>query len=116
LSRAWLDDLRSSIINDYFNQDSYNYDLKVGNVYGLPSGYYSFDAPIEQNPTRAIYIGGGIMAIANSKTTDGVWNWRTIATGDGFIAENMFAESLTANLIRGGLQTSLNDRSWLTGI
>lgn len=118
LSRAWLDDLRSSIINDYFNQDSYNYDLKVGNVYGLPSGYYSFDAPIEQNPTRAIYIGGGIMAIANSKTTDGVWDWRTIATGDGFIADNMFAGFISADLIRGGMQEALNGDTyinWNTG-
>ena len=118
VSRAWLDDLRSSIINDYFNQDSYNYDLKVGNVYGLPSGYYSFDAPIEQNPTRAIYIGGGIMSIANSKTTDGSWNWRTIATGDGFIADNMFAGFISADLIRGGMQEALNGDTyinWNTG-
>ncbi|HHV04834.1 MAG TPA: hypothetical protein GXX64_13190 [Bacteroidales bacterium] len=100
LSRAWLDDLRSSIINDYFNQDSYNYDLKVGNVYGLPSGYYSFDAPIEQNPTRAIYIGGGIMSIANSKTTDGSWDWRTIATGDGFVADAVTTGILNADLVK----------------
>lgn len=118
LSRAWLDDLRSSIINDYFNRDSYNYDLKVGNVYGLPSGYYSFDAPIEQNPTRVIYIGGGIMAIANSKTTDGAWNWRTIATGDGFIADEMFAGYISADLIRGGMQEALSGDTyinWNTG-
>lgn len=118
LSRAWLDDLRASIINDYFNQDSYNYDLKVGNVYGLPSGYYSFDAPIDQNPTRVIFIGGGIMSIANSKTTDGSWNWRTIATGDGFIADNMFAGTISADLIRGGMQEALDgdtNINWNTG-
>ena len=111
--RAWLDDMRLSIINDYFNRDSYNYDLKVGNKYDLPSGYYSFDAPIDQNPTRVIFIGGGIMAIANSKTTDGSWNWRTAATGDGFVADAVATGILNADLIRTGRLVSRNNITWL---
>ena len=91
--------IRQSVLDTYINGDAYEYNLLAGNEYGLPSGRYSFDKPIEQNPTKVIFIGGGVMAIANSKNTDGSWDWRTVATGDGFIADTMFADYINANLI-----------------
>jgi len=89
------------VVSQYLGEDGYTYNIQIGNEYNLPAGIYSFDKPIESNPTKVIYLGAGKVLIANEKKPDGSWNWRTIATGDGFIAENMFAESLTANLIRG---------------
>lgn len=94
-----------------FNQDGYNYELKQGNEYGLPAGYYSFDREIDDNPTRVIYVGAGTMAIANSKKSNGDWNFRTFGTGDGFVAD-----LLVAGMIRGGnVRWDLEDGTFIIG-
>ena len=94
-----------------FNQDGYNYELKQGNEYGLPAGYYSFDREIDDNPTRVIYVGAGTMAIANSKKSNGDWNFRTFGTGDGFVAD-----LLVAGMIRGGnVRWNLEDGTFIIG-
>lgn len=82
---------RQEIVDSYFNEDAYTYRLESGNKYELPAGTYSFDKPIDKNPTKVIYFGAGKILIANSKNADGSWNWSTVGTGDGFVAENMFA-------------------------
>lgn len=71
LVNDYIDNLRDEITSSYFNDAAYNYDLKIGNKYGLPAGYYSFDSPIDQDPTKVIYIGAGKMLIANSKNRMG---------------------------------------------
>lgn len=48
---------------------------------------------------------------ANSKKPDGSWDWKTISTPAGYIADNMFAGTISANLIRGGMQISQNGNS-----
>lgn len=75
--------------NTYFNEDGYNYEMKTGNEYNLPAGYYSFNAPIDQNPSKVIYMGAGMMAIANKKDANGNWDFRTFGTGDGLLAETI---------------------------
>ena len=89
LVNDYIDNLRDEITSSYFNDAAYNYDLKIGNKYDLPAGYYSFDRPIDQNPTKVIYIGAGKMLIANSKKPDGKWDWRTAATADGLVADEV---------------------------
>jgi phage minor structural protein len=103
----WLDQIRDEIVDTYFNNDGYNYDLKAGNEYDLPGGYYSFNRPIDQEPTKVIYMGAGQLLIANSKKPNGEWNWRTAATGDGFVADVVNTGVLNANLIKNG---NLSDR------
>lgn len=94
-----------------FNQDGYNYELKKGNEYGLPAGYYSFDRDINDNPTKVIYVGAGTMAIANSKKSNGDWDFRTFGTGDGFVAD-----LLVAGMIRGGkVRWNLEDGTFIIG-
>lgn len=85
----WLDSIRNAIINDYFDNDGYNYDLKAGNDFDLPGGYYSFDRPLDQDPTKVIYMGAGQLLIANSKNPDGSWAWKTALTGDGVVADRI---------------------------
>lgn len=85
----YLDDLRDEITESYFNDAAYNYDLKIGNEYGLPAGYYSFDKPIDKNPTKVVYMGAGKILIANSKNPDGSWQWRTALTADGVVADEI---------------------------
>lgn len=86
---SYIDALREEINSSYFNDSAYNYDLKIGNKHNLPAGYYSFDRPIDQNPTKVIYMGAGKMLIADSKNPDGSWNWTTMATGGGVAAESI---------------------------
>lgn len=101
---AWMDALQLELIDSYFNEDGYNYDLKADNEYDLPGGFYSFNAPIDQNPTKVIYMGAGTMAIANSKTPDGQWLFRTWGTGDGFTAD-----LINAGVMRGAfMEHNLN--------
>ena len=85
----WLTALREAITDSFWNEDGYNYDLRVDNEYGLPSGYYSFDRPIDQNPTKAIYMGAGKLLIANSKDPNGEWIWETALDGDGIMADKI---------------------------
>lgn len=82
-----FNEMREGLKNSALNQDGYNYELRAGNEYGLPAGYYSFNAPIDKNPTKVIYVGAGTMAIANRKDSGGKWDWRTFGTGDGILAE-----------------------------
>lgn len=86
---SYIDGLRDEINSSYFNDSAYNYDLKIGNKYGLPAGYYSFDRPIDENPTKVIYMGAGKMLVADSKNPDGSWKWGTMATGQGVVAESI---------------------------
>lgn len=95
----WLDQIREEIIETYFNNDGYNYDLKAGNEYDLPGGYYSFNRPIDQDPTKVIYMGAGQLLIANSKKPNGEWDWRTAATGDGIVADEINSGTLKAHVI-----------------
>lgn len=81
--------LQEGLAQSYYNDDGYNYELKKGNKYGLPAGYYSFNAPIENKPTKVIYMGAGKMAIANKRDASGDWLWQTFGTGDGLVAETI---------------------------
>lgn len=109
-STFWLVALREAITDSFWNEDGYNYDLRVGNEYGLPSGYYSFDRPIDQDPTKVIYMGAGKLLIANSKDTNGEWIWQTAMDGDGINASLINTGVLNAELVQVGLN---NIYSWL---
>lgn len=59
----------------------------------------------ESNDYGALYLGCGILAIANSKT-NGQWNWRSFGTGNGFTANLMIAGTMLADRIKGGTFTA----------
>ena len=96
------------INNIYLNEDGYTYNLDVGNEYALPAGIYSFDRPIDDNPTKVIYIGAGKMLISNEKGTDGAWIWQTFATGDGLIGDAIVTNSITANKLAADVGQELD--------
>lgn len=94
--------------NFYFNEDGYNYELKSDNKYKLPAGYYSFDKPIEENPTKVVYMGAGKILIADSKNPSGEWIWRTAITPQGIAGEEIVANSITANKLSADVGQSLD--------
>lgn len=57
-------------------------------------GIIVYNKPVEQNPDKAIQLGGGYFRIANSKKADGSWDWKTFGTGDGFLADLIVAGKL----------------------
>ncbi len=105
----YIESLQAQLSHQLFNEDGYNYELKAGNDYKLPAGYYSFDRPIDQNPTKVIYVGAGHLAIANSKKSDGTWNFRTFGSGDGFAADLIRAGVLEGGDVRLNLETGTLD-------
>ena len=97
--------------SSYFNEDGYQYDLKAGNEYGLPAGIYSFNKPIDQNPTKVIYLGAGKLMIANSKKSDGSWNFSVAIDGDA-----VNANVIRAGLLKGGrVEWDLQNGTFLIG-
>ncbi|MDO4595085.1 MAG: phage tail spike protein, partial [Tissierellia bacterium] len=108
-----LEQALKNIDIDYRNEDGYNYDLKAGNKYNLPAGYYSFNKPIDENPTKLVYVGAGKVLISNKKGTDGAWIWQTAITGDGISGSEILTHSITANKLASdvgqGLDLSSNE-------
>lgn len=76
-------------------------------------GLITYDKPVDKNPTKAIQLKGGAIRIANSKKSDGSWNWTTFGTGDGFTADVINAGTLNANLVRTGILQDKNAKSFL---
>ena len=103
----WLDKIRERLSDKLINEDGYNYDLKADNEYKVPAGFYSFDKPIDQNPTKVVYMGAGKIAIANSKKPTGEWNWKTFLDGTGATLD-----LINTGVLRAGRIQSADGRSY----
>ena len=99
---SWLEVVNAAMMSMFWNEDGYNYTFAADNEYGLPGGFYSFNAPIDMNPTKCIYMGAGMLAIANSKLPTGEWNFRTWASGDGMTADVINTGTLRADIVQAG--------------
>lgn len=103
----WLDKIRERLSDKLINEDGYNYDLKADNEYKVPAGYYSFDKPIDQNPTKVVYMGAGKIAIADSKKSTGEWNWKTFLDGRGATLD-----LINTGVLKAGRIQSADGRSY----
>lgn len=103
----WLDKIRERLSDKLINEDGYNYDLKADNEYKVPAGYYSFDKPIDQNPTKVVYMGAGKIAIADSKKLTGEWNWKTFLDGRGATLD-----LINTGVLKAGRIQSADGRSY----
>jgi len=65
----------------------------------------------ESSDFGAIYIGPGILAIADSKKADGSWDWRTFGTGKGFYGDEIVAGTITADKVSSNFGEMLDLRS-----
>lgn len=108
-----LGQIRNELEKSMFDDDAYKYDLKRGNKYNLAPGLYTFNRPIDQNPTKGIWIGAGKVAISNRKRADGTFDWTTWATGEGIVADVINSGTLNANLVRTGILQDKNAKNFL---
>lgn len=108
-----LGQMRNELEKSMFDDDEYKYDLKRGNKYNLAPGLYTFNRPIDKNPTKGIWIGAGKVAISNRKRADGTFDWTTWATGEGIVADVINSGTLNANLVRTGILQDKNAKSFL---
>ncbi len=61
-------------------------------------GIFIYDNPDPSLATQALKLGGGIFAIANTKT-NGQWNWRTFGTGAGFVADLLISGAINTGSV-----------------
>lgn len=107
----YMEQVLRAIESTYYNEDGYQYDLKADNEYNLPAGIYSFDRPIDQNPTKVIYLGAGKLMIADSKKEDGSWRFRTAIDG-----KSVNADTIRTGILEGGrVFWNLNDGTFRIG-
>ena len=102
---SYIASIAKALTEQWLNEDGYNYDLKADNPYHLPAGFYSFNAPLEKNPSKMIGMSAGKLVISNEKNPDGSWNFRTFGTGDGFTADLIRAGMLQGGNVRWNLET-----------
>ena len=105
IQHSYMDVVSKEIEKTWRNEDGYNYELKKENPFDLPAGYYSFNAPIDQNPTKVIGISAGSLVISNRRQSDGKWNFRTFGTGEGFTADLIRAGMLQGGGVKWNLET-----------
>lgn len=89
---SWLD----GIINTLQNE------VRAGNgsvTLTDDNGILIADNP--DNPTKALRLLGGLLAISNEKDpVTGEWVWRTFGTGDGFTADLLNAGQIRTSLVQ----------------
>lgn len=107
----YMEQVLRAIESTYYNEDGYQYDLKADNEYKLPAGIYSFDRPIDKNPTKVIYLGAGKLMIADSKKENGSWKFTTAIDG-----ESVNADTIRTGILEGGrVFWNLNDGTFRIG-
>lgn len=104
---SYIETLAEELSSAWRNEDGHNYELKAGNSYGLPAGYYSFDRPIDQNPSEVVGISAGRLVISDTKNPDGTWKFKTFGTGEGFTADLIRTGRLEGGKVRWNLENGV---------
>lgn len=92
------------------------FDAGASYIYQSPEqGFIVASVPLDpetgrplSTPAMAIQLKGGGFRIAKDLLGDGSWNWRTVGTGAGFVADYIIAGNLLADLITTG---TISDRT-----
>lgn len=72
-----------------------------GKMYWEDGKFICRDGTTDEESTMAMMISPGGFMIADSKKTDGAWDWRTFGTGKGFVADEIIAGTLRAIAVEG---------------
>jgi phage minor structural protein len=98
---AWLDGKISILQNEIENVSSYVFQT-------ADDGILIMDAPTFAEATKAMKLGGGIFALANTKNGN-QWNWRTFGDGAGFTADEINAGKIQAQFVQIGAGTTFDE-------
>lgn len=103
VSTDWYDALMDAKAEMFFSGSSYNYSLEAGNAYGLPAGFYSFDAPIDgvPGPTNFLTIHAGKLG-RGTILPGGNWDFNLIGDASGLTADAITAGKIKAQFIEIG--------------
>lgn len=67
-----------------------------GYTYFTPNaGLYVYDKNKDKNPTTVTQIGGGFWRIADSKKSNGDWDWKNVCDGHGLFANRIYTGILS---------------------
>lgn len=67
-----------------------------GYTYFTPNaGLFVYDKGKDKNPTTVTQIGGGFWRIADSKKSDGGWDWKKVCDGHGLFADRIYTGILS---------------------
>lgn len=76
-------------VNDILN-------ARGGYTYLTPNtGLLVYDKDKDKNPTTVTQIGGGFWRIADSKKSNGDWNWKKVCDGHGLFADRIYTGILS---------------------
>ena len=92
LSTAWFEGIIDTMKNQLVASGSY---ATAQVIEG--KGMLFENTNISSPDYGAVYIGPGVLAIANTKSgSPRTWNWRTFGTGKGIVADHVSAAGITA--------------------
>ncbi|MEG0991519.1 MAG: phage tail spike protein, partial [Gordonibacter sp.] len=93
--KAEMDKIPSDIRDQLIDMINEEVNTTGGWVYEEPGkGIFVYDARPE-NATKCVKIGGGIVAVANSKYSNGSWYFKTAMNGDGIVADRIYTGRIT---------------------
>lgn len=80
--------------------DAVNNEIRAGagTIRVTDEGMLILDKPEDQNPTKAILLNNGIVAVSNKKVNN-EWYFEHAMTGDGIIADRIFSGTLDASRV-----------------
>ena len=91
----------TAYVNDLIDRLNQEINATGGYTYVKPGeGIWVYDKAEDQNPTKVINLMGGSMRIADSKTSDGEWDWRSVFVSGHIAADLVTAVHVTAGTIR----------------
>lgn len=92
LATAWLDGAINILQNEVNNAAAYVFQTEA-------DGILIMNAATFAAATKAMKLGGGTFALANSKV-GAAWDWRTFGDGAGFTADELNAGEVNTSLVK----------------
>lgn len=100
----------TAYVNNLIDRLNQEINATGGYTYVKPGeGIWVYDKAEDQGPTKVINLMGGSMRIADSKTSDGEWDWRSVFVSGHIAADLVTAVHVTAGTIRSADGTILID-------
>ena len=95
VNTKWLEGIINTLQNGLKASGSYQHATPIED-----KGFLLENIDANSSDYGALYLGPGFMAIANTKNSDGSWNWRSFGTGAGFTADEIKGGTIQGALLK----------------